>query len=82
MIRNRKAKAEAMTLRLMVSKVLSAHTHLERLPDKEIRARLRNAASLAAVHRARRWVEDEYRKDKLAALYAWEYRARTTASPD
>lgn len=82
MIRNRRAKLEAMVLRLMVSKVLGATTHLERLPDKEICARLRNAASLAAVHRARIWVEREYKKDKLASLYAWELRARTTASPD
>jgi hypothetical protein len=81
-VRNRKSRTDAMVLRAYVANILASRTLLEPLSDKQIVHLLYGGASARAVGRARRWVEREYERDRLAGLREWIRRARRGEQPD
>jgi hypothetical protein len=82
MVRNRRARADAMVLRSYVASILASRSLLEPLTDKQLSALLNNAVSLRSVRRARRWVERAHQQDRLAGLADWLRRLRRGEQPD
>ena len=81
-IRNRRSRTDAQVLRSFVAGILASRSLLEPLTTKELCALLGDNASLYAVERARRWVEREYARDRLASLAGWRRRARRGEEPE
>jgi hypothetical protein len=75
-VSNRSPRTEAWLLRAAIAGVLSSRSLLEPLTTKEVARLVQRPGSLCAVARARRWVEEAYRRDKLAGLAVWIARAR------
>ena len=70
--RNRSAHTKAMLLRAYVAGILLERTAFEPVSDKEIARLLADpAVSCRAVARARRWLEREFARDRLAYLREW-----------
>jgi hypothetical protein len=81
-VRNRRARADAMVLRSFVANILASRTLLEPVTNKEIVKLLNGVPSIDSVKRSRRWLEQEYRRDRLAGLRLWIARARRGEQPD
>jgi hypothetical protein len=75
-IRNKRSRVDAMLLRSMIYPILQERTLLEPLSNKQIREKLNNGASVAAIQRARLWLEKAWKEDQLAELMTWLRRAR------
>jgi hypothetical protein len=75
-VRNRRARGNAMLLRGYVFNILRRRTLLEPLTDKELAAMLDNHYTPRQVGRARRWVEQEWRRNQLADFSNWANSAR------
>ena len=81
MIRNRKSRANALGLRAWIAGILGSHSHLERLPYKQIQARLGGRVPIASIKRHVSWLRAEYSRDRLRDFTRAVARART-APPD
>jgi hypothetical protein len=70
-IRNRSAYTRAMLRRAHVAGVLAERSAFEPISDKQIARLLDEPTSYRAIAAARRWLEKEFARDKLAVLRNW-----------